>query len=104
MPVRFGEKRSAAAPCPCASGRAYGDCCAPLHRGAREAETPTDLMRSRFAAFAVGDAEYLWRTLHRDHEDRERPKDEAVRAITEACRTLRFQRLTILDSRDDEVL
>ena len=37
-------------------------------------------MRSRFAAFATGDAEYLWRTLHHGHEDRAHPKDQVVPA------------------------
>ena len=55
--------------CPCHSGRAYDACCGPCHRGAREAEDAVDLMRSRYAAFALGDAAYLWRTLHAEHED-----------------------------------
>jgi SEC-C motif-containing protein len=91
-------------PCPCTSGRAYADCCGPLHRGEREAETPEALMRSRFAAFALGDARYLWRTLHPDHEDRALPEDVELRALRDACRALRYMRLTILDAQGDRVL
>jgi SEC-C motif-containing protein len=91
-------------PCPCTSGRAYADCCAPFHRGEREAPTPEALMRSRFAAFARGDAEYLWRTLHAEHEDRALPKEEVMRSLREASRTHRYVRLTILDARDTRVL
>ncbi|MCW2817566.1 MAG: sec-C motif containing protein, partial [Marmoricola sp.] len=44
--------------CPCGSA-AYDTCCGPLHRGERQAGTPEELMRSRFAAYAVGDTAYV---------------------------------------------
>jgi SEC-C motif-containing protein len=90
--------------CPCTSGRAYADCCGPFHRGAREAPTPEGLVRSRFAAFALGDAEYLWRTLHARHEDHVRPRDEVVRELREASRTYKYMRLTILEAKEARVL
>ncbi len=90
--------------CPCTSGVAYGLCCRPFHRGEREADTPVLLMRSRFAAFALGDAEYLWRTLHSEHEDRALPKDEVVRALKSHAGSHKFMRLTILDAKDTRVL
>ena len=45
--------------CPCGSGRPYDVCCGRLHRGAAHAATAEELMRSRYSAFAVGDAAYL---------------------------------------------
>lgn len=57
--------------CPCGSGSAYDDCCGPLHRQERQAENPEALMRSRYAAYAVGDADHLFRTWH----PRTRPDD-----------------------------
>ena len=51
-------------PCPCGSGAVFGDCCLPLHTGEGQAQTAEQLMRSRYSAFAVGDADYLWRTWH----------------------------------------
>lgn len=50
--------------CPCESGEYYRACCGPLHSGASRAGTPEHLMRSRFSAFALGDAEYLLRSWH----------------------------------------
>jgi SEC-C motif-containing protein len=44
--------------CPCGLPASYDDCCGRYHRGAG-APTAEALMRSRFSAFAVGDAEYL---------------------------------------------
>lgn len=60
-------------PCPCGSGTPYAACCQPLHRGARLAETPVELMRSRYAAYAVGDLDHVFRTWH----PRTRPDDLA---------------------------
>ncbi|HEY5241235.1 MAG TPA: YchJ family metal-binding protein [Polyangiaceae bacterium] len=97
-------RRTSSSPCPCTSGRVYAECCAPLHRGQREAETPEALMRSRFAAFALGDAEYLWRTLHPDHEDCARDRATVLAALRDVARTLRFMRLTILDASGSRVL
>jgi SEC-C motif-containing protein len=53
-----------AALCPCGNGETYGSCCGRFHRGAATAPTAEALMRSRFSAFAVGDAAYLLRTWH----------------------------------------
>ncbi|OJZ67962.1 zinc chelation protein SecC [Mycobacterium paraffinicum] len=61
-------------PCPCGSGERYGACCEPLHHGEVQARTAEELMRSRYSAFARGDADYLFRTWH----PRTRPSDVTV--------------------------
>jgi len=50
--------------CPCGSGAAYGGCCGAIHRGERAAATAEELMRSRYSAFAMGDATYLLESWH----------------------------------------
>jgi len=50
--------------CPCLTGLPYGECCGPLHRGERSAPTAEALMRSRYSAFAAGEADYLRATWH----------------------------------------
>lgn len=55
---------SAASACPCGSGATYGRCCRRLHAREAHATTATDLMRSRYSAYAVGDTDYLLRTWH----------------------------------------
>jgi SEC-C motif-containing protein len=60
-------------PCPCGSGTTYDACCGRLHRGAGQAGTAEELMRSRYAAYAVGDTAYVFRTWH----PRTRPDDLA---------------------------
>ncbi|MGK3966931.1 YchJ family protein [Sorangium sp. So ce118] len=85
-------------PCPCGSGRSYRECCAPCHLGDREAPDAVALMRSRYAAFAVGDTAYLWRTLHMGHIDRGRDRDEVLREIKVTIHHHRYRGLKILDS------
>ena len=84
-------------PCPCTSGLRLHLCCGPYLAGEREPPDAEALMRSRFAAFASGNTEHLWRTLDRDHPDRVREKDEVVRELARTARSLRYQKLTILD-------
>ncbi|HEY4122590.1 MAG TPA: YchJ family metal-binding protein [Byssovorax sp.] len=81
--------------CPCHSGRAYAGCCAPLHRGERAAATPEELMRSRYAAFALGLGDYLVDTLAGAHEDRALPRAALVEQLRRAHETQRFQGLEI---------
>ncbi|MGY1810301.1 YchJ family protein [Blastococcus sp. SYSU D00669] len=50
--------------CPCGSGLPYAECCGRLHDGTATAATAEQLMRSRYSAFAVGDAGYLLETWH----------------------------------------
>lgn len=49
-------------PCPCGRGVGYDSCCGPIHRAERDATTAEALMRSRYAAYAIGDGGYLLRS------------------------------------------
>ncbi|NGO74076.1 YchJ family protein, partial [Streptomyces boncukensis] len=49
---------------PCGLPAGYGACCGRFHDGRATASTAELLMRSRYAAFAVGDEAYLLRTWH----------------------------------------
>lgn len=51
--------------CPCGSGLVYLNCCRPYHQNAQPAPTAEALMRSRYAAFVVQDADYLYETTHK---------------------------------------
>lgn len=65
--------------CPCLSGEAYDACCGRLHRGEAGAATAEQLMRSRFSAFARGDAAYLTRTWHPSTRPADLGLDDDVR-------------------------
>ena len=75
--------------CPCGLGDDYASCCGRLHAGA-PAPTAESLMRSRYSAFAVGDAGYLLRTWHPSARPRTLSLDPARR----------WTRLAILETRD----
>jgi SEC-C motif-containing protein len=48
--------------CYCGSGNKFTNCCEPYIKGAEKAPTAEALMRSRYSAYAVHDADYLWAT------------------------------------------
>ncbi|HSZ38981.1 MAG TPA: YchJ family metal-binding protein [Trebonia sp.] len=75
--------------CPCGLGDSYRACCGRFHGGARPA-TAEQLMRSRYSAFAVGDAAYLLRTWHPSGRPRTLDLDPA----------LTWTRLAVLETRD----
>ena len=89
--------------CPCGSMQPLSSCCLPLHRGG-EAETPEALMRSRYAAYAVGDVAYLLRTLHASHVDKQRPERDVLAELRRFCRQARFMGLQVLEAQgpDDD--
>lgn len=50
--------------CPCGSAVEYSLCCQPYLSGAKVAPNPSHLMRSRYTAFVIKQADYLIRTWH----------------------------------------
>ena len=50
--------------CPCGSGRLITECCHPYIDGVLPAPTAEALMRSRFTAYATGNAKYLLDSWH----------------------------------------
>ena len=69
------------ASCPCESGRVYKSCCSELHSGRVLAQTALQLMRSRYSAFALGNAEYLVKSWHPDTRPAKLTIDESQRWI-----------------------
>lgn len=60
--ARRKRRRRRPGACPCGSGRRYRECCKPYHRGEAVADTPVELMRSRYAAYAKGEVDYIVET------------------------------------------
>ncbi|WP_235866339.1 YchJ family protein [Serinibacter arcticus] len=57
MPIADGDR------CPCRSRLTFGECCGPYLAGGTP-PTAVALMRSRFTAYALRDADHLLRTWH----------------------------------------
>lgn len=55
--------------CPCGSQKSLAQCCGPLLAGSARAQTPEQLMRSRYSAFALQNASYLHATHAHRHQN-----------------------------------
>ena len=50
--------------CPCSSGNTYEFCCGVAHQEIQAVQTAEQLMRSRYAAFTLGNGDYLMLSHH----------------------------------------
>lgn len=89
-------------PCPCTSGKTYGSCCYPFHKGEADPQDAPTLVRARYAAFALGEIEFLWKTLHPQNPDRDRGREQVLVALRVASNAYRYMGLTILDARPED--
>ena len=65
--------------CPCGSGRGYDRCCGPFISQTAVAENASQLMRSRYSACVVGDADYLATSWHPDFRPADTAPDPGIR-------------------------
>lgn len=79
----MSHENPTSAACPCGGNAPYEACCGPLHDGARAAEDPVELLRSRYAAFVKQKVDYVLETT--DPEQRARvDREETERWAREA--------------------
>ena len=50
--------------CYCGSTKQFQDCCEPIIKGIHKAKTAETLMRSRYSAYTIHEADYLVATTH----------------------------------------
>ena len=79
--------------CPCGSGIAYEACCGAIHDGKRTAQTPLELMKSRYSAYALGNGRYLVDTAVPENR-----YEADVALIEEHSRHTRWLSLQIISS------
>jgi SEC-C motif-containing protein len=53
--------------CPCGSGQEYKDCCQPVIKGKKAAETAEQLMRARYSAYVNTEMDFIFESTHPDH-------------------------------------
>ena len=83
--------------CPCHSDQTYADCCQPVHLG-KIRPSPTQLMRSRYAAYALGNVRYILQTEHPNPPRAAKEQAAHRRSLKEFCQTTQFLGLEILDA------
>ena len=81
--------------CPCGTGLAYTDCCEPVIKGERPAETAEALMRSRYSAYVKVETDYIFETTHPKHRE---GYDHA--GTKEWAESAQWQGLEIIDVKD----
>lgn len=55
--------------CPCGSGATYSDCCEPVIKGSKPAETAEKLMRARYSAYVGVEMDFIFETTHPAHRE-----------------------------------
>ncbi|MGE0432632.1 MAG: YchJ family protein [Planctomycetota bacterium] len=85
-----------ALPCPCHSGQPYKDCCRPFHKG-RAVQTHTQLMRARYAAYAMGNVDFILHTTHPDSPHQQADHVQWRAEVRDFCERTDFLGLEILD-------
>lgn len=56
--------------CPCGSENAYSECCEPIIKNTRKAQTAIELMRARYSAYARVETDFLSTSLHPDRREK----------------------------------
>ncbi len=79
--------------CPCCSNEKLENCCEPFIAGKKSPETPEQLMRSRFTAFALKKMNYIFETT----DPQTRTKFD-MKANEEWAQSSQFQKLEILNT------
>jgi SEC-C motif-containing protein len=89
--------------CFCHSGLNYSECCEPFHKKIKLPNTPKELMRSRYSAYALGLADYIIDTTHPESPLFEKNIEKWNRSILEFSNSTRFIGLDIENESDNKV-
>jgi len=81
--------------CPCGSGKKYKECCFRFHKGSNP-KNAFELMKSRYSAYAVGEANYIIKTTHKNSPYYEKNKKEWIDSIKEFSKS-NFKKLEIIE-------
>ena len=81
--------------CPCGAEVAYSECCEPLIKGERPAQTAEALMRSRFSAHVYSEVAYILETVHPDVR-----QDHDEKSIRQWCQDSKWEKFEIIECLD----
>ncbi len=86
--------------CPCGSGKKYKECCFKWYK-INSAPTPLLLMKSRYTAYVIGNADYIIKTTHKNSPHFENDLNEWKKSILEFSKS-EFKKLDIIDYNNEE--
>ena len=81
--------------CICGHEQIFESCCKPYIDGDKIAQSSETLMRSRYSAYAQGNAKYIFNTYAKDKQ-----AENPVKEIAEFANSCQFIKLEIIDSQD----
>ena len=76
--------------CPCGSNEQFKNCCLAIIKGYKQAHSPEQLMRSRFSAYVINDAQYIY-----DSYSHHSQRSQSVNEIADWASTCKFIELII---------
>ena len=83
-------------PCPCHSERSYTTCCQSIHLG-KGRPSPTQLMRARYAAYALGNVRFILQTERLNPPLLPKELTAKRHSLKQFCQSTQFLGLQILD-------
>lgn len=86
--------------CPCRSGKGYEECCKPFHLG-KNPDTALQLMRSRYAAYALCMPDYIIHTTHPKNPQFCHDKEDWAGKISAFSVQTEFKDLEILEFQEE---
>ncbi len=84
--------------CPCKSHATYDQCCKPFHDHKSTPQTPEQLMRSRYSAYALSKIDYIIETTDKGGPQYDPDLSAWKSSIAHFSQTTAFQNLTILEN------
>jgi len=84
--------------CICGLAKDYKDCCGAIIENKRVAQTPEELMRSRYSAYVKGDGKYLIFSAIKENQ-----YNEDIELIQEFSNSVEWLKLDILTVKDEKV-
>lgn len=89
-------------PCPCGSLQKYKKCCKVFHDKIKLPKTALELMKSRFTAFSVQNADYIVFTTQKDNPDFTNDIKSWKADILDFSQNTNFEKLEILDFSEED--
>jgi SEC-C motif-containing protein len=83
--------------CPCHSGLSYPECCEPYHLGKQLPESALQLMRSRYSAYAIKNADYIIATTHPENSSFSADHKDWKESILYFCNRTSFRGLKVIE-------
>ncbi len=87
-----------AQPCPCGSGKTYGECCLPYHNGTLWPDDPQAMMRSRYSAYVT----HCWDYLTKSDWQEDGEEEVSEERLAEAAASVEWLGLNVLGSGREE--